>query len=48
MRDHYRRVLKDEKKAREYIEKATKSHPDYLNISFKVMEKRGEVPEDAH
>ena len=48
LRDHFRRVVKDEKKAREYVEKATKNVPEYMNITFKMMEKREEVPEDNH
>jgi hypothetical protein len=35
MRDHYRKFLKDEKKAREYVEKATKNHPDYIGVHLK-------------
>ena len=48
MREHFRKVHRDEKKAREYIEKAAKAYPEYANITFKLMEKREETPEDAH
>lgn len=48
LRDHYRKILKDEKRAREYVEKGTKTIPELANISFKMMEKREETPEDTH
>lgn len=48
MRDQFRKVWKEEKKAREYIEKIAKGHNEFANITFRLMEKRDEVPEDAH
>ena len=44
MREHYRKVCKDEKKAREFIEKSAKG--ESASITFKHMENREEVPED--
>jgi len=49
LRDQYRKIVKDERKAREYVEKAAKSHNDgHKGMIIHVMENREEVPEDAH
>lgn len=48
MRDHYRKVHREEKKAREYMEKAQKSIPEYSKVTFKQMENREDIPEDAN
>lgn len=48
LRDHFRKLCRDEKKAREFIEKASKSQADYAKVTFKLMERRDEIPEDAH
>jgi hypothetical protein len=44
LKDHFKRICRDEKKARDYIEKSSKES----SINFRIMENREEVAEDAH
>jgi hypothetical protein len=48
LRDHFRKIHREEKKARDNVEKAQKTNPEYNGLTFKMMEKREEIAEDAH
>lgn len=49
LRDHFRKILKDERKAREEIESAVRDGGEKHNkVIFLLMANRDSVPEDAH
>ena len=49
LRDHWRKILKDERKARETMESAVRDGGDKHNkVVFLLMANRESVPEDQH
>ena len=49
LKDYYKKILKDERQAREEIESKVRDNPaNHNKVQFLLMANREEVPEDEH